>query len=69
MYFFIIIKHNSERIKKKKLSKTWKTSTLGTFNSYAKKKKVFIDTDSDYVIKNVINSTIGLLHIKEKKNL
>ena len=51
MYFFIIIKHNSERIKKKNFQKLGKLQLWEHLIVTLKKKKVFIDTDSDYVIK------------------
>ena len=52
MFFFIIIKHDSERIKKKNFKKInglelWKYLILTL-----KKQKVFIDTDSPKIIKD-----------------
>ena len=51
MFFFIIIKHNSERIKKKNFKKIGKLQLWEHLITTLKNKKVFIDTDSNYVIK------------------
>ena len=51
MIFFIIIKHNSERIKKKNFKKIGKHQLWQHFVLKLKGKKVFIDTDSKTILK------------------
>ena len=51
MFFFIIIKHNSKRIKKKNFQKIGKLQLWEHLIVKLKNQKVFIDTDSDYIIK------------------
>ena len=52
MFFFIIIKHNSERIKKKNFKKLGKLELWKHLITTLKEQKVFIDTDSKKIIKD-----------------
>ena len=52
MFFFIIIKHNSERIKKKNFKKLGKLELWKHLITTLKGQKVFIDTDSKKIIKD-----------------
>ena len=52
MFFFIIIKHNSERIKKKNFKKLGKVELWKHLITTLKGQKVFIDTDSKKIIKD-----------------
>ena len=51
MFFFIIIKHNSKRVKKKNFQKIGKLQLWEHLILTLKNQRVFIDTDSDYIIK------------------
>ena len=51
MLFFIIIKHNSKRIKKKNFKMLGKLPLWEKLIRSLKNQKVFIDTDSDKIIK------------------
>lgn len=51
MIFFIIIKHNSSRIKKKNFKKIGKLQMWEHLINTLKGQKVFIDTDSELIIK------------------
>ena len=68
MFFFIIIKHDSERIKKKNFKKInglelWKYLILTL-----KKQKVFIDTDSPKIIKDCKKLFPGVtVYLRDKK--
>ena len=53
MIFFIIIKHNSSRIKKKNFKKIGSLQMWEHLISKLKGQKVFIDTDSDLIIKKI----------------
>ena len=50
MYFFIIIKHNSERIKKKNFKKIGKIELWKHLIITLKNQKVFVDTDSNKIL-------------------
>ena len=54
MFFFIIIKHNSKRVKKKNFQKIGKLQLWEHLILTLKNQRVFIDTDSDYIIKKCI---------------
>ena len=53
MIFFIIIKHNSSRIKKKNFKKIGSLQMWEHLISKLKGQKVFIDTDSELIIKKI----------------
>ena len=56
MIFFIIIKHNSQRIKNKNFKKIGKLELWKHLITTLKGEKVFIDTDSPKIIKSCIKS-------------
>ena len=56
MIFFIIIKHNSQRIKNKNFKKIGKLELWKHLITTLKGEKVFVDTDSPKIIKSCIKS-------------
>ena len=69
MIFFIIIKHNSSRIKKKNFEKIGKFHMWEHLIYTLKGQKVFIDTDSKLIIKKTKKNFHGYTLMQEIKNL
>lgn len=67
MFFFIIIKHNSSRIKKKNFKKIGKYPMWEHLIRTLKGQKVFIDTDSNLVIKKCEKSFPWVKAYKREK--
>ena len=68
MIFFIIIKHNSSRIKKKNFKKIGSLQMWEHLISKLKGQKVFIDTDSELIIKKIKKKFPWVkVYLREKK--
>ena len=68
MLFFIIIKHNSKRIKKKNFKILGKLPLWEHLIKSLKNQKVFIDTDSDKIIK-ICNKKYKWVTAYKRKNI